>query len=380
MLSTGVSLTALFSLLTTASIAVCVEMPPDRTFDTSANEHYVREAFDTRPANSVKIISTTISQHSNQYFFSRGINLSGAELNLGQSPDTYGKKYLYPTENELDYYKGRGFEVARLPFRWERLQPSMFGELNQPELSRIKVFLAACERRGMKVILSPHNFGRYLLDGKEVRIGSPGVPYNAFGDFWRRLAEQFVDEPAIYAFSLMNEPHDSEGTWKLAAQIGLDAIRQSDQNRLVLVPGDAWSGAASWQKYNSDFLLHDPTGNIIYEAHQYFDLDHSGTYKVGYVLNGANPDLGVTLVRPFIEWLHKHRVRGIITEFGVPNDDPRWLSLVDRLLTELARENIPWVYWAGGPWWGNYPLSAEPKNGVDAPIMSVLTKEFRRSR
>jgi endoglucanase len=42
----------------------------------------------------------------------------------------------------------------------------------------------------------------------------------------------------------------------------------------------------------------------------------------------------------------------------------------------LAHEDIPWVYWAGGPWWGNYRLSAEPKKGIDAPIMSVLTKQY----
>jgi endoglucanase len=115
----------------------------------------------------------------------------------------------------------------------------------------------------------------------------------------------------------------------------------------------------------------------MYEAHQYFDLDHSGTYKLNYTLNGASSDRGVEWVRPFAQWLKLHQVRGIITEFGVPGDDPRWLELTRQLLAYLAQENIPWIYWAGGPWWGNYPLSAEPKkNGVDAPIMLVLTKDY----
>jgi endoglucanase len=35
---------------------------------------------------------------------------------------------------------------------------------------------------------------------------------------------------------------------------------------------------------------------------------------------------------------------------------------------------VPWIYWAGGPRWGNYPLSAEPRNGSDAPVMRILTK------
>jgi endoglucanase len=114
----------------------------------------------------------------------------------------------------------------------------------------------------------------------------------------------------------------------------------------------------------------------MYEAHQYFDLDGSGTYKVGYSLSVTSPDDGVERVRPFAQWLKLHHQKGIITEFGVPNDDARWLELTRRLLSYLAQENIPWTYWTGGPWWGNYPLSAEPKNGVDAPIMEVLTRDY----
>jgi endoglucanase len=305
----------------------------------------------------------------------RGMNLAGADFNPDKSSAVYGTDYIYPSAEELDYYKNHGFDVVRLPFRWERLQRTLNGELDRAELERIKGFIAAARERSMKVIVSPHNFGRYPTAGKDAPIGSPEVPIEAFADFWRRLAAEFAGDPAVYGFSLMNEPHDSRGLWKTTAQAGLDAIRRSDPDRLVLAPGDQWSGAWSWRRFNDDFLLDDPTGNLIYEAHQYFDVNHSGTYKLGYALSGAYPDLGVDLVRPFADWLREHRVSGIITEFGVPNDDPRWLELVDRLLTYLAAEDIPWVYWAGGPWWGNYPLSAEPRNGVDAPIMAILAKD-----
>jgi endoglucanase len=229
----------------------------------------------------------------------------------------------------------------------------------------------------MQVILSPHNFGRYYLCGMETLIGTADVPIKAFADFSGKVASAFARNQAVYALSLMNEPHDSRGLWKQTAQAGLDAIRAADHERLVLAPGDEWSGAWSWRLYNDDFLLDDPAHHIMYEAHQYFDLDHSGFYKFDYTRNGASPDRGVELIHPFAIWLKQHNVRGILTEFGVPNDDPRWLELTQRLLVYLAREEIPWIYWAGGPWWGNYRLSAEPKNGIDAPIMSVLTQHYR---
>jgi endoglucanase len=311
-------------------------------------------------------------------YFARGMNLSSGELNPDHKPAIYAKDYIYPPPQELDYYAGKGFTVVRLPYRWERLQPSLFGELDGAELGRIKTFVAAAQARGMKVIVSPHNFGRYFLHGNETLIGTADVPIAAFADFCRKVAGALVGNDAVYGLSLMNEPHDSQGLWKQTAQAGLDAIRTVDRERLVLAPGDDWSGAWSWRHYNDDFLLNDSAGHILYEAHQYFDLDHSGTYKTGFTLNAASIDRGVEWVQPFAEWLTAHRVKGILTEFGVPNDDPRWLELTRRLLAYLAKENIPWVYWAGGPWWGDYPLSAEPKNGVDAPIMAVLTQDYGR--
>ena len=312
----------------------------------------------------------------NNSFFARGINLSSAEFNDERSPGIYGKDYIYPPQEDLDYYASKGFTVVRLPYRWERLQHSLFGELDSSELNRIKSFVAAAQARTMRVIISPHNYGRYRIAGKEIPIGSASVSIGAFADFSNKVAAAFAGNAGVYALSLMNEPHDFNGMWKQIAQAGLNAIRNADRQRLVLAPGDQWSEASKWQRFNNDFLLDDPSSRIIYEAHQYFDADHTGTYKASYMLSGATPDRGVAWVHPFVEWLKQHDQKGIITEFGVPNNDARWLDLVQDLLEYLAKERIPWTYWAGGPWWGNYALSAEPKNGIDAPIMATLTKDY----
>jgi endoglucanase len=308
--------------------------------------------------------------------FSRGINLPSAALNDEAVPGVYGTDYIYPSSKYIDYYAQKGFAVIRLPYRWERLQRSLFDDLDRTELARINSFLAAARERNVRVILSPHNFGRYRIDGREVLIGTPRVPLAAFADFCFKVAATFAGNSTIYGLSLMNEPHDSMGMWKETAQVGLAAIRKADPNRLVLAPGDHWSEAASWRQYNEDFVIDDLDSRIMYEAHQYFDADHTGTYKTNYASSGASADRGTEWVHPFVDWLKEHHQKGIITEFGVPNDDPRWLQLAQHLLVYLATEQIPWTYWAGGPRWGNYALSTEPKNDVDAPIMAVLTRDY----
>ena len=181
----------------------------------------------------------------NNTIFARGINLSSAEFNDERSPGIYGKDYIYPPQEDLDYYASKGFTVVRLPYRWERLQHSLFGELDSGELGRIKNVVAAAQARNMRVIISPHNYGRYRLAGKEIPIGTASVPIEAFADFSNKVAAAFAGNDGVYALSLMNQPHDSNGMWKQIAQAGVNAIRNADRERLVLAPGDQWSGRAN---------------------------------------------------------------------------------------------------------------------------------------
>jgi len=142
------------------------------------------------------------------------------------------------------------------------------------------------------------------------------------------------------------------GRWPAAAQAAIDAIRTVDRRHAIFVCGDGWSGAHSWKKTNGNLLLNDPADNLVYEAHQYFDRDHSGKYKEGYDDSGAHPQIGVERLRPFTEWLKEHHARGFIGEFGVPDDDPRWLEVLDRFLAAMKAEQIGGTYWAAGGWWG----------------------------
>jgi endoglucanase len=312
----------------------------------------------------------------NNMLFARGINLPSAAFNDERVPGVYARDYIYPSAHDLQYYAQKGFAVVRLPYLWERLQHSLFGSLDAAELDRIKNVVLAAHALKMRVILSPHNFGRYRINGEPTLIGTNNVPIGAFADFSYKVAAAFAGDDAVYGLSLMNEPHDSQGLWRQTAQAGLDAIRGADAQRLVLAPGDHWSSAYSWREYNEEFLLHDPSARIVYEAHQYFDEDRTGTYKVDYSLSGASPRRGIEWIRPFAQWLTQHRQKGIITEFGVPGSDPRWRFLLQNLLVYLAQEKIPWTYWAGGPWLDNYRLSVGPKNGADASVMAVLADNY----
>lgn len=304
-----------------------------------------------------------------------GVNLAGAEFGSGYLPGTYNTHYTYPGVAQLDYYKARGIELIRLPFKWERVQHTLYGALDTIELGRIDTFLNLAEARGMRVILDMHNYARYNIAGTTYIIGSPEVPRAAFQDVWEKLAAHVKDRDCLWAYGIMNEPYGMGAyTWKDSAQVAVNGICLHDNRHAILIPGDQYSGAHWWLTHGAPLIaITDPANNLIFEAHQYFDNDSSGKYDASYDVEGANANTGVARLTSFVDWCNANGVRGFVGEYGVPDNDPRWTTLLDNTLSYLAANNVSGTYWAGGPWWSNYALSSEMRRvGEEAPQMSVL--------
>ncbi len=306
-----------------------------------------------------------------------GVNLAGAEFGYPIFPGTYNTQYTYPAAEALDYYKSKGLNLIRLPFSWERIQPTLNGNLDPAELNRIKGFLQAARNRNMAVILDLHNYGRYYLNGTEEIIGSPNLNIAHIKDLWTRLSSELKDNSEIWGYGIMNEPHDMlpSTPWFDIAQEIINGIRTSDTSTRILVGGDSWSSAEFWPFASDDLKnLSDPSNNLTFEAHCYFDNDSSGRYNQSYDDEGGDPNRGIERVTPFLNWLETNNLNGFVGEYGVPTDDPRWLTVLDNFLVHLENNNINGTYWAGGPWWGDYNLSIEPDNGNNRPQMEIVSK------
>lgn len=307
-----------------------------------------------------------------------GVNLACAEFAEGHMPGEYGVHYTYPKASELDYFKSKGLVLIRLPFKWERLQPALFGELDSIELGRLKKIVTEAEKRDMPVILDLHNYGRRFVNGEKVLIGTPTLSVDHYADFWKKLADEMKGYKNIYGFGLMNEPHDMEASsscWFEMAQSAINSIREVDMEKTIIVGGDDWSSAERWPQ-KSDTLKHliDPAHNLMFEAHVYFDRDASGSYKGSYDQEKCRPQTGVNRVKPFVKWLRKNNLKGLVGEYGVPDNDERWLTTTDRFLSYLQKNGVNATYWAAGPWWGKHKMRLTPSQGQDRPQMQVVGK------
>lgn len=311
------------------------------------------------------------SVNSQTYF---GINLAGAEFAPSRIPGTYGSDYIYPGNTSLDYYQSKGFRLVRLPFLWERMQPTINTALDATELARLDNFISLAQAHGIKVLLDVHNYGRRRINGVEYAIGSSQLPSSAFSDLWTRLATHFKNDTTVWAYGLMNEPHDL-AAWVDAAQDAIYAIRNVDVNHFILVPGTDWSSAKRWPQNNALMaLIEDPSNKYMFEAHVYFDADQTGQYKGTYTQENAYANVGVDNVSPFINWCKTNKVKGFIGEYGIPGNDPLWNTVLDKFLSYLMTNCTGGTYWAGGPYWGSYKLSVEPAGSVEKPQMAILEK------
>jgi endoglucanase len=312
-----------------------------------------------------------------------GINLAGGEF--GRMPGKLWTDYAYPKPSNIDVFAKEGFNLIRLPFRWERLQPKLGGELVTREISHIRDIIAYAASKGMTTVLDPHNYAkRRLADDSwaaDHSIGSRAVPAEAFGDFCARLGGAFK-EHATVMFGLMNEPADIDvRTWLQAANIAAAAIRDAGAKQTLCVPGVNFSGAHSWARSGNELMAEfvDPADNFVIEAHQYFDADSSGTSG-----RAIEARIGSKRIAAFADWARSHRFKAFLGEFAGGRDAVS-LAALDDICTTM-RENadvwMGWAAWAGGPWWpDDYFFVLEPgKDGAPRPQLNVLAQHARALR
>lgn len=313
----------------------------------------------------------------------RGVSLAGAEFGDGGK---FGTSYMYPDAKYVHgydsprYFRDRGMNVFRLPFRWERLQPDLGRGFAADELERLQTTVSDLEALGATVVLDVHNYARYA---RKV-VGSSDLPSSALADLWRRLAELYENDDRV-VFGLMNEPNDMPSEqWLDAANAAIAAIRATGAKNLILVPGNRWTGAHSWRAgdagANAIVMLgvRDPGNHFVFEVHQYLDSDSSGSSEVC-----VSETIGVERMLAFTTWAREHGFKAFVGEFN-GGDNPVCETAVRSMLEHIENASdvyIGWTWWAAGPWWGDSPRVLEPfRDGSDKPQMKWLDSFLARGR
>ncbi len=332
-------------------------------------------------AAAIALATTTPRAQADSAFgYHLGVNAAGLEFAEGSFPGTVNVNYVVPTTPEVGYYASKGMRIVRLPFAWERLQPTLNGPFNTTYLSYIQQTVATIRSNGMMVILDPHNYSMYRPSGQNRHhIGSTAVPVAAFIDLWMRLATLYKQDAGV-VFGLMNEPvqWDDYGEelrcteWAGYCNQVIAAIRDptsgagATQN-WILVPGNFWTGAWSWTSVadsqgatNATAMLAvtDSAGKFAFEVHQYLDANQSGTSDT---CTASHPS---DLLSSFTSWLRSHGRIGFLGEIGAGSNSDCYDNLSGALDYLYVNSDVwsGWTYWVSCQW--NVQFNLEPTNWV----------------
>ncbi|MBA3993947.1 MAG: hypothetical protein C0469_10505, partial [Cyanobacteria bacterium DS2.3.42] len=300
-----------------------------------------------------------------------GVNISGGEFNQKWVPARYNWDYVYPSQSDIDFFSSKGMTCIRVPFSWDRMQPTENGALDPAELARLDAVVSMITAKGMSTIIDPHNYGEY----KTNLVGVPGGwPNSMFADFWSRLATHYKNNPKVI-FGLMNEPIGggmTPTTWCASSQAAINGIRSTGASNLILVPSTNWMHPLNFIQENASAMINitDPGNNWSYDMHQYFDYDGSGTHT-----DTMSPADGVATLSAFTTWCRQHNRTAFLSEFGVPKDDNA-LALLDAVLKYMHANKDVWTgytYWTAGAWFpADYMFSVHPVGGRVTPQMQTL--------
>lgn len=313
----------------------------------------------------------------------RGVNLAGADF--GQLiPGQYGRDYIYPGTEDFALVRAQGFNVVRLPFKWERLQPDLGQPFDATEWGYLRDAIRHAKRARLSLILDPHNYAhrRVRADDFTVEhiIGSEHVPADSFIAFWRELAARTRKNDHLI-YGLMNEPYDlAAEAWLPMANDAIAAVRNAGARALILVPGVAYTGAHSWHASGNTQLagIRDPQNHVAIEVHQYLDGDSSGKTR-----DIVSETIGVERIAAFEAWAREHKFKAFLGEFGA-GADQRGLAALSNLVRALERAPdvwIGWTAWAAGPWWGDdEPFRLSPSKSGTVPAQTELLSRFARGQ
>ncbi|KAI0322574.1 putative cellulase precursor [Amylostereum chailletii] len=289
-----------------------------------------------------------------------GVSESGAEFGNTAIPGVLGKDYTFPSPSSIDFFINAGFNTFRIPFLLERLAPpstGITGPFDTTYLSGLQTIVNYITGKGGFALIDPHNY--LIYNGATLSSTSDAI--------WTNLATVFVDNANVL-FDAMNEPRDvPAATVAEMMQAAINGIRASGAKQMIMVEGTSWTGAWTWTSSGNAAAftsLNDPENNTAIEMHQYLDSDGSGTSATC-----VSSTIGAERLADATSWLQANGLKGFLGEMGA-GSNADCISAVYGALCSMQQAGGVWLgmlWWAAGPWWGDYYQSIEPPSGDAIP-------------
>lgn len=253
------------------------------------------------------------------------VDLAGADY-AAAFWEEYRQRYV--AEADIARIAAEGLNSVRVPMNARHLTGSD-GRLDpsSPGMRAVDRVIEACARQGIYAILDLHaapggQTGSNIDDSERdlPELFTDRANEEATITLWRDLAERYANDPTIAGYDLLNEPlpdkfRDYYPRLAPLYERVISAIRQVDENHLVILEGLHW--ATDWSLF--DHRLDD---NALYQFHKYWSAPDESS------------------IRPYLEARERLDAPIFMGEGGENNRD--WYAGAFSLFEE---HSISWNFW-----------------------------------
>lgn len=312
-----------------------------------------------------------------------GVMWSGFESDVAVVHGLWARSY----QSHLDQMRKLGFNMIRLPFAGDALEPSCYPrniDYNvNPDLRGLnslrvmdKIIYAAGQR-GIRVILDYHQHHLLLNIPMEGLWWDPSTPESKWIARWVMLAKRYRGNPTVIGADLLNEPHFNEKTapypapywapegqyenpplnFRTATKKVATAIHRVNRDWIIFLEGmheNYWWGGNCTALMRHPLKLQVPY-KMAYSAHEYgplvyFQKFHNKTETPSFPKNLA------PLFRRHWGFIHERGIAPVwVGEFGSKLPPPD--SLIHRvertvfyhLVAYMKRLRVSWTFAFWGP-------------------------------
>ncbi|TYJ55626.1 hypothetical protein B9479_003658 [Cryptococcus floricola] len=222
------------------------------------------------------------------------------------------------TDADFDELVEIGFNVIRLPFSFRTVQ-NADGSWRDDAFTRMDWVIANAKARGIYTIVDFHMWPGQEASYSAISENSDdGASQRAaVGEIWKKVAEHYIDEPAIFGYDVINEPTGSYGDY--LQQDLYTAVRSVDSDRIII-----------HESISTDPSTYSWT-NVIYSIHEYnmmgSDLD-------------SNKEQWTSGVQSYIDTWSGYNIPTLLGEFMADGDT------LDYILNQANGQGLSWLSWA----------------------------------
>lgn len=185
----------------------------------------------------------------------------------------------YVTRKDIEFIASTGANTIRLPFHYKLFTDEDYMGLTgqQDGFARVDSVVNWCRDNHLYVILDMHDApGGQTGDNIDDSYGYPWLlesetSQQLMCDIWRNIADYYKNEPVVLGYDVMNEPiapyfenmEDLNSKLEPLYKRVIKAIREVDNNHIVMIGGAQWNG--NFQPFK-DSKFDD---KLMYTCHRY---------------------------------------------------------------------------------------------------------------